>query len=183
MTKIDIRNEYFSWLYSIVCSGAFPRETSHRDLLSCLHNIDFTFTVMRDRNRAEDGINLRYRFAVSNGYSDSIGFVLECLGGPCSVLEMMIALSIRCEETIMDDPEIGDRTGQWFWGMIINLGLGGMTDIHFDPDFVSETITRFLNRDYDPDGRGGLFTIRNCHRDLREVEIWYQLCWYLDSIT
>jgi hypothetical protein len=108
---------------------------------------------------------------------------MNALDGPCSVLEMMIALAIRCEETIMDDPDIGDRTRQWFWGMIINLGLGGMTDANFDPDFVDDSVLRFLNRDYEPDGRGGLFTIRNCHRDLRDVEIWYQLCWYLDSIT
>ena len=33
----------------------------------------------------------------------------------CSVLEMMIALAIRCEEHIMDDPDVGNRTGQWFW--------------------------------------------------------------------
>ena len=37
-------------------------------------------------------------------------------------------------------------------------------------------------REYAPDGRGGLFTIRNCEEDLRKVEIWYQLCWYLDTI-
>ena len=83
----------------------------------------------------------------------------------------------------MDDPEIGDRTGQWFWGMIVNLGLGSMTDNRYDEDFVTETIERFLDRDYEPDGKGGLFTVRNCDRDLRYVEIWYQLCWYLDNIT
>lgn len=43
---------------------------------------------------------------------------------PCSVLEMIIALAIRLEEHIMDDPDIGNRTGQWFWDMIVSLGLG-----------------------------------------------------------
>ena len=81
----------------------------------------------------------------------------------------------------MDDPKMGNRTSQWFWGMINSLGLSGMYDDNFDKDFVYEVVYRFLDRDYEPDGRGGLFTIKNCDKDLREVEIWYQLCWYLDS--
>ena len=99
------------------------------------------------------------------------------------MLEMMIALSIRCEETIMDDPRVGNRTGQWFWSMITNLGLGGMVDSQFDKRFTDETINRFLRRRYAPNGTGGLFTIKNCNRDLRTVGIWCQLCWYLDSIA
>lgn len=183
MTTNDIFNEYFDWLYFLVCRDRYQRETSHEELLRHLHRIPFTYLIQRDQNRAGDGINLRYRFGIARYSEDSLDVIMNTLDGPCSVLEMMIALAIRCEETIMDDPDVGDRTGQWFWGMIVNLGLGGMTDIHFDQDFVDSVILRFLNREYEPDGRGGLFTIRNCHRDLRDVEIWYQLCWYLDSIT
>ena len=57
---------------------------------------------------------------------------------PCSVLEMMIALSMRCEEQIMDDPDIGNRTGQWFWDMIDNLGLGEHERLKFDGRYVDE---------------------------------------------
>ena len=96
---------------------------------------------------------------------------------------MMIALAIRCENDIMDNPNMGDRTSQWFWGMITNLGLGSMTDRNFDIRYVDEIIERFLDRKYEPDGKGGLFRIRHFNRDLRKVEIWYQLCWYLDSIN
>jgi hypothetical protein len=95
---------------------------------------------------------------------------------------MIMALAIRCEENFMDDPSRGNRTQQWFWGMIRNLGLGSMTDDRFDERAVRKTIEIFLNREYEPDGRGGLFTIRHRREDLRNVEIWYQLCWYLDSI-
>jgi hypothetical protein len=108
---------------------------------------------------------------------------MEALSGPCSVLEMLIALAIRCEETIMDDASMGNRTGQWFWGMINNLGLGGMTDDIVDVGVVDSVIERFLARDYEPNGEGGLFTIRRCSEDLRTVEIWVQLLWYLDTIT
>ena len=95
---------------------------------------------------------------------------------------MMVALAIRCEETIMDDTEYGDRTGQWFWKMISSLGLSSMSDDMFDKKYATYVINRFLNREYEPNGKGGLFTINNCDEDLRNVEIWYQLCWYLDSI-
>jgi hypothetical protein len=135
-----------------------------------------------DQNRAEDGLSLRYRFALDNGYEDNPDYILDILDGPCSVLEMMVALALRCEE-VMDDAHIGDRTSQWFWGMIVNLGLGAMYDDLYDRQLVDEIIDTFLDRNYDPDGKGGLFTILNCERDLRDMEIWQQLCWYLNTIT
>jgi hypothetical protein len=95
---------------------------------------------------------------------------------------MMVALAIRCEETIMDDDRIGNRTGQWFWSMIHSLGLTPMTDQDFDAQQVDAIVARFLNRDYEPDGSGGLFTVSDCKYDMRKVEIWCQLSWYLGSI-
>lgn len=174
-----IKDRYFDWLYDLVCEERYSKNISYRKLLGYLHDTEFRYSIPRDENRASDGVNLRWRYSDTHGFDD----IPEELYGPCSVLEMMIALAIRCEENIMDDPNVGDRTGQWFWGMIVSLGLGGMTDSRYDKDFVMDTVDIFLERDYEPDGRGGLFTIRDCTRDLRDVEIWYQLCWYLDSIT
>ena len=99
------------------------------------------------------------------------------------MLEMMIALAIRCEETIMDDPRYGNRTKQWFWNMTKSLGLNYMNDYFFDRDKFHEIMDKFSKRDYKPDGEGGLFTIRGCRKDLRKHDIWTQLCWYLDSIS
>ena len=179
MTRDRINDEYFEWMCDLVCGHKFHRDISYRKLLETLHGIEFTYSIPNDINRAEDGIDLRYRFALSQ---DQLGIELY-LRGPCSVLEMMVALAIHCEESIMDDPLIGDRTAQWFWGMITNLGLGSMTDNRFDERFVENTIGIFLDREYEPDGRGGLFRIRDCDCDLRTVEIWWQLLWYLDTIV
>ena len=179
MLRDRIDNDYFEWLSDIVCRNRFSDRVSYKKLLRRLHQIEFRYSIAHDANRAEDGIDLRYRFAYDYpGIEDAERY----LGGPCSILEMMVALAIRCEETIMDDPRYGNRTGQWFWGMVVNLGLGSMSDGQYNEQRVNEAIEQFLDREYSPDGRGGLFTVRNARRDLRDVEIWVQLLWYLDKI-
>lgn len=176
MIENEVRREYFNWLCDIVCGYRYSQENSYDNLLAHLHNIEFTWTISKDSNRAEDGIGLRRRF-------DEMGDVIDLLDGPCSVFEMMVALAIRVEENIMDDPRYGDRTGQWFWKMINNLGLGSMSDRCFDTDYVDNAIKALLNHEYEPNGRWGLFMVRNCDCDMRKLEIWHQLCLYLDSIS
>lgn len=175
-----INENYFKWMVHLIRGDKYPKELSYQKLLRYLHTVEFTYIIPKDVNRAEDGLDLRYRFAYEHPEWNDAEYYIH---GPCSVLEMMVALSIRCEESIMDDPAIGNRTGQWFWGMIANLGLGAMIDTHFDYDQADEIIARFLNRQYEPNGVGGLFKIRHCDLDVRDAEIWYQLCWYLDTLN
>lgn len=177
----ELDNLYFEWLYQLVCNDLYSPSVSHRKLLMRLHSIDFSWIIDMDENRAYDGVALRQRFEYEHAYEPGI-MELYFKGRPCSVLEMMIALSLRCEETIMSDPTCGNRTGQWFWSMIVSLGLGGITDYKYDRETVDNVIFNFLLRKYDRDGKGGLFTIPNCGVDLRDVEIWCQMCWYMDSI-
>ena len=177
MTKDDVKNEYFEWLYDLVCKNRYSGADSFRKLLMYLHGIEFTFTIPMDENRALDGVSLRWQYICDMDYHTDI---LDDLDGPCSVLEMMVALAFKCEG-FMDDPSIGDRFTLWFWHMIVSLGLGGMRDDMFNKRKAENCIVRFLNRDYEPNGKGGFFTIRNCDRDLRHVEIWHQMCWYLDE--
>lgn len=177
MTQYEMNNAYFEWMYYLVSDD----KQSYRKLLFLLHDIDFTYMLNMDGNRYDDGVDLRYRFANEQGYSDRM--TAKYLDNrPCSVLEMLIALSIRLEEHIMADPDIGNRTGIWFWTMLSNLELDDMDDNNFDPDRAEMIIQRFLNRDYLRDGTGGLFRIENCKYDLRDVDIWYQANWYLNSI-
>lgn len=181
MTQDTLINEYFEWMYQLVCENRYTRRRSYRKLLMKLHDTEFIYTIGMDGNRAADGINLRYRFGRECGYIDPmIAAYLDTRN--CSVLEMMVALAIRCEG-IMGDLDIGDQTAKWFWIMIDNLGLRDSNDGRFNRKYVDETIDIFLNRGYKRNGEGGLFCIDHCPRDLRSVEIWYQMCWYMDSIT
>lgn len=173
MVKQEVQDAYFEAWYQFVCGERFAEEISYRKLLTKLHNTEFTYFVPNDDNRADDGIQLRRKFAGND--EEVFGY----LDGPCSVFEMMVALAIRCETTIMDDPKVGDRTGQWFWGMIKNLGLSTMYDDNYDEEIVEKVIDRLLKREYEADGSGGLFTVRNCDHDLRKMEIWAQMNWYL----
>lgn len=181
MNKNELEQRYFEWICQLVCNERYSKALSYRKLLTALYETEFIYILTMDGNRADDGIELRYRFGYECGYD--ISKISENIDTrPCSILEMMTALAIRCEEHIMDDPAFGNRTGQWFWNMIVSLGLGSMSDSRFDELYLDNVITRFLNRDYERNGRGGLFTVNNNRDDLRNVEIWYQMCWYLDEI-
>lgn len=181
MIEKELNNEYFKWMCQLVQDKRFMRGLTHQKLLNHLHNVIFQFTLPMDENRAEDGKNLRYRFGYERKHDNqTIATYLDIT--PCSVLEMLVSLSLRCEEDIMYNPDIGDRTGMWFWNMIINLGLESMDDSHYDAEYVDKVILRFMNHKYKRNGEGGLFTIDNRECDMRTLEIWAQLNWYLDSI-
>lgn len=180
MSNENIESKYFDWMCNMVCKNRFGNDISYMKLLTFLHHIEFTYRIRRDRSRADDGVNLRYRFPYE---TEGVDEIERYINGPCSVLEMMLALAIRCEETIMDNPAYGDRTGQWFWGMVSSLGLSSMEDRNFDEEYASKVIERFLRREFETNGRGSLFTIRDCKDDLRTVEIWTTMLWYLDTIT
>ena len=175
MTKDRLENEYFEWMYNKVCW--WRNNTSFKKLLQFLHTQVFYYVNPLDENRYMDGISLRYWFAEDMDYEHAM--VASLLDDrECSVLEMMVALSNRCEKEIMMDFK-DDRTGYWFWVMLSSLGLTKMDDLHFDKRKVTDILHSFLERDYAFNGKGGLFTLQAPRRDLRDVEIWCQLMWYL----
>lgn len=181
MTEQEVRYAYFEWLVDTVCENEGQSRRHYRRLLKHLHDTTFIFSNPLDSNRAEDGVNLRYRFGRIYSYSYEI--IDSCFESQeCSILEMMVALSVKCEEHIMGDPEIGDRTGMWFWGMIFNLELEQMSDNSYNAKYVDEVIHRLLYREYDRNGSGGLFTVNHRSEDMRDTDIWYQMCWHLEEI-
>lgn len=171
-----MNERYFEWMLDLVCGDRHFRDPSYQKLLKRLHEIEFVYLLDMDANRADDGTDLRDRFAYETGID-----IQDMDGYPCSVLEMMVALAHRCEEQIMGDPDMGDRTGKWFFEMIENLGLIDMDDDHYDDYIVDRTIMKFMRREYDRDGAGGLFPDCRYDCDMRQIDIWYQMMWYLDA--
>lgn len=168
------------WIYHRVIDDSIIRGSYYK-LLRFLHEKTFRYSITMDMNREDDGMNLRYRFADETGTDERI--VSSALDSrPCTVLEMMAALAIRWEEQIMMAPGKDDRTCIWFFAMLDNLGLSIMDDEDFDEKESDKIIERFLDRDYDPDGRGSLFYIPDCDVDMRDIEIWYQMNRYINKV-
>ena len=173
MNRTQLENRYFEWLYESIWNSKYAPHQSMRRLFEQLHAMEFSYTNSMDYNRAMDGVELRYNFDPELSKIDT---------SSCSVLEMLIALAEKCEG-IAGDPDKGDQTMYWFWMMIENMGLMSVTDHNYDSLYVEGCAARMMNRTYNPDGsNGGLFHIPTTAYDLRKVEIWYQMCWYLDSI-
>lgn len=172
--------QYYDWLYKIVCGEWEPRNLSFHRLLMYLFNRDYIPACEMDVCRATDGINLRYRFASENNIPyGKIDAIFQ--GVPCSMLEMMVALAIRIEEHIMEDRSMGKRIGQWFWNMVVSLGLAAMDDTRFSKERAEPILARFMDRGYQPNGAGGLFTLTRPTIDMRTIDIWYQLMAYLNE--
>ena len=179
MISGQLYSDYFAWMYDMVCSDV---SDSYFKLFDYLNQVEFVALLPMDLNRAEDGRNLRYTFAYENNIPSH--YISESFDGrPCSVLEMMVALAKRCEDAIMANTHYGDRTSVWFWTMIETLGIDDMTDENFNASKVSHVMYRFLNRTYSSDGSGGLFKINNRTKDMRKIEIWYQMNFYLDELV
>ena len=172
-----MRDDYFDWLYDLAMDG----NDDYRYLCAFLHGTEFTYMLPMDDNRYEDGISMRYRY----GYECDIPnyrIASELDQRPCSVFEMMVALALRMEEDIMGKKD-SDRTHEWFGEMLESLGLSHMTDDRFDEGEAERKINIFLDRKYQRDGKGGLFTISDAPvANLQNVEIWYQAMWYLNDV-
>lgn len=165
---------YFVWLYSQVGSVKLRnRSKTYWTLLRLLFQKEFTWPdrIERDANRAQDGKDLRRQFLQETGTKmDEPGW----LEYGCSFLEMLVALAWAVAF------EGGGTQEERFWEMIKNLGLIECTDAH-PPDevIVNHIIDKVNERDYAPNGAGGLFPLKNSNEDQRDVELWYQANAYL----
>jgi hypothetical protein len=162
-----IEEVYFKWLCARVLTQP---STMYVDLFRLLHDTPFTWIIPGDRNREEDGCELRYYFMDETGLDASS----EWFNRPCSVLEMLVAFARNAAfQTNISDQE-------WMATFLENLNLVRFRYLRrTDVPVVEEIINTFLWRTYDPSGVGGLFPMRSTMHDQRTVELWYQLSEYL----
>ena len=163
---------YRRWLMSIVNCGA-----QYGKLCGYLDTEPYRWSIFTDENRAADAIDLRYAFADECGFS---GNMLNVLNGTVSIFEVMVALAVRCEQDITGEPG-EDRPHRIFWSMIQNLGLDKFTDEAFDQSKVSYIVDIWLERRFDSNGVGSPFPLKNPSKDQRTVELWNQMCEYVNE--
>lgn len=172
-----IVNEYFNWLIDRVDVniGNNP-EKSYAMLMRTLHKKDFYWLIELDSNRAVDGTGLREVFADEFGIRD-----IQCLMRPCSILEMMVALSARIERDLMSD-SWDDNSPKWFWDMIKNLGLDIYSDKYFDYETVDYILDNWLSRYFSKNGIGSPFPVKSSRRDMRNIQIWSMMqAYYIEK--
>lgn len=178
----QIQDDYRNWLIGLTCTWC-SNYGSYQQLMQYLYSREFIPIYPNDGNRAQDGVDMRFRFVeMQKGLKYTYHDVYNYMPDRCNMLEMMAALAQRCEDHIMGDPDIGDRSGVWFYNMIVNMHLSDMTDDNFDVLTVERAITRVIEHSYARNGDGGLFSVKNPNIDMRTAEIWYQMNWYLGEL-
>ena len=167
---------YYEWLVKKI-GGENCGHYCYSKLLHFLFREPFTWKndIYLDVNREEDGFELR------SVYFDETGKRLDInLIDTCSVLEMMVALSIRADRDIMWIPG-EDHPERLFWIMISNAGLLDFSDAYYDETTVYNIIDNILKRNYAPNGQGGFFPVSHVYHDMRTLTIWEQMNQYLNE--
>ena len=168
-----MEDAYFDFLLSFLDEeeSGLPSVLDAYHLLSKLHRIEFRYSAMMDRNRDMDGREWRNRY----GGELPPAFRKR----PASVLEVLLGLADRMAFELDDEESLAP----YFWEMIDNLGLD-CTDYDYK---IDKTINRWMSRQYDSHGRGGIFPLEsvpefygsNEFPNQNRLELWYQMQLYL----
>ena len=166
-----ITDYYFDYL--VVLAGG----EEHHILFRKLFDISFYSDVIRDVNRASDGLDLRDDWIAEDRHVRNN--VAYHNSGQCSVLEMLIALAKRYIFVSGHDLTVAEVMELF----LKNLGLWEYFDRDFDDiceKEVDKKVRKFLDRKYTKTGRGSLFPLsKRTEKDMRNEEIWYQMNYYL----
>lgn len=166
---MNIDEVYFPWLYSLVSD---PHK-HYWKLCEQLYQKEFVWFIPNDNNRNEEGIELRIEFLNETGIANPGRPWMQMSS---SIFELLIALARRMN--FIDDTPVDF----WFWQLVSNLGLDFADDHEYNTIVameVDEILDRFIWRQYNRDGTGGLYPLRDHEQDQRRVEIYYQMSYYM----
>ena len=171
----DVDERYLLWLCSLVVNHGRDRRLHRSEkMLRSLFYEPFYHFVPNDDNRASEGQALRDTY-LSDTKLPKRKMDRHSYFRPCSVLEMMIALSERMAFQIFNPmKESEPDTPGCFWEIVDNLKL--------KPNQSNAAIIYKLNkREYMESGLGGMFPLNDHREDQRTIEIWYQMMAYLNE--
>lgn len=176
-----MENKYYKWLVSFIDPKGLMGSGTQA-MIRDLYNTDFRTKrgFEDDKNRALDGTYLRVIFAEEHkkyteleepnriGCYADIDLWIGIPGKACSCLEMLVGLARRIESEFYGSE---DGVANCFWYFIRNIGI----DISDDIQTVNAKIKKWIDREYEADGTGGLFVTNRSYIDMRECTIWQQL--------
>ena len=159
------RDAYFEWLVSKIGDGKIDHLRMR--ILRKLYFMPFYYNIPNDAHRYEEAVCLRDQYSYETG-------IMCDYEGPCNVLELLVSLAKMVSEDVLGTFYHENRTFEWFWMMIDNLGL-----LSVRPAEVERIVKKWVDRDFEFDGRGSPFPLRDPPEDQRTVEIWKQICNYI----
>lgn len=154
-------SRYFNELIDIVDGRGYE------NLLLHMFNTPFYCKVHNDSNTLHHCRDLRNE---CNAHHDD----------DYNVFEFFIALA-RGMDDILHDLQHGDRTADWFWMMMENMGLTQYTNPNYDEKRVDVVIQNFIERRFAKNGEGGPFPLKRPLGNMRRTEWWYALNWYVEE--
>lgn len=148
-----------------------------------LHDTTFVSYDEFDDNLVENGMNLRREFLENSRaglkfYEIYGGFEFEC-----TILELLVYISVKIEDEIMTNDAFGERYSEWFWLMIDNLGLKSAKNSYYSEEKVCQILENFIEKRYRRNGKGGLFVINSSKIDVKELDIWSQAMSFLTKLV
>ena len=163
-------NTYIHWVLKDKLGLTEKEAKKNMCLVSALSEVEFVWRHPMDENRALEGLELRNDFEYETGdYLDkSSGLIPQC-----SMFEMLAALAIRCENQLMRNSLLGDRTSKWFFEFLDNLGLLDCDER--DVDHIVEVCEDFMDNKID------MFPLKDKKMNHKNEQIWKQLMAYLNE--
>lgn len=162
-------NEYLNNLIDLIDGRSYTM------LLRELNKIHFFPLLDLDNNRVSE-IKTELRETIpSSPHTEYV-----------TILEMLIWLAYMYEERAMKYGE-PDHTATWFWCFIVNCNLNIYDDDYFKEhkeesiNSIHKWATMFNNRTYGRDGTGSPFPLKHPYKDMRKIELFYQLNYYYDE--
>ena len=175
-------------------------DEDYRFLLEVLWDKEFYFILPRDEDRGRDGLDLRLEAGIEDPGIFGPCRILEVLIALAKRYEFELynwgemhryrkgknIFSLDPPEEELSDELVDDviRTrADLFWVFMENLGLSEYNRKNWSHTHVlveiDEIISRWLERNFEYDGVGSPFPLKRPQKNMRRVELWYQLQAYI----
>ena len=157
--------DYFEWLYDRTFA-----DDSYFKLADAMNQVQFTWSVDHDSNRAADGISMRRSYLFENGRARE-NYSWD--PSECTFFEMFAALADKMGMLLDKDPH------ETALHLLRNVALDLYTDDRFRRFEVYQVLDYIMDREYDYDGGGGFFPLDEPSSDQRDSQLLYQMNQYI----
>ena len=175
---------YFCWLNE--------QSGCETEIGKILHETDFRWTVEDDKNRAEDGIKWRDRYAedVGSELNDvQRDRIRKSIHGKTSCYEVILSLADEINAMVNEEEE--SRTKEFFGILLENLGLNGYDDEEFyyrgeaARTEAGRILQKWLDREYENCDKNCIFPLKKvsqCDRKVSQNDsLWMQMNRWIEA--